>query len=192
MRYRFKKVMAVAGLISLAAVAEARAESFLIATIAGSDCSGVFGQGFSNCAIPGTFDPETSPVIIKFNADGTVNDRNSALFPTIDGSEFSFTFDSANTGTWTYTPGAGDPSSLVSFFVAKGGDSFNLFSVNSNGPNAWFTPLNDGGQGAGLSHLTFYEGASDSVVPEPGTWLLVGSGLMCARRWRRNRRLPSA
>jgi hypothetical protein len=185
MRSRFKRAAILTGVLTLALAGQARAESFLIATIAGNDCSGVFGTGFSNCAIPGTYDPNTSPVIIKFNPDGTVNEVNSALFPTISGSEFSFTFGPGNTGSWNYTPGAGDPATLVSFFVAKGGDAFNLFSVDSNGPNAWFTPANGSDQGAGLSHLTFYEGGTDSVVPEPGTWLLVGSGLMCARRWRK-------
>jgi hypothetical protein len=182
MRSRFKKVAVLCGLLSLAVASQARAESFHVATIAGSDCSGVFGSGFTNCRIPSTFDPDMTPVIIKFNADGSVDEINSALFPTISGSEFSFNFTGADTGTWTYTPGADDPATLVSFFVAKGGDSFNLFSVDSNGPNSWFTP-----DGAGLSHLTFYEGASSDVVPEPGTWLLVGSGLVAARRWRKNR-----
>lgn len=182
MRSRFKKAVVLGPLLSLALATGARAESIYIATIAGNDCSGVFGASFNDCRIPSTYDPEMTPVIIKFNADGTVSEINSALFPTISGSEFSFTFGDSDTGSWTYTPGAGDPATLVSFFVAKGGDSFNLFSVNSNGPNAWFTP-----DGAGLSHLTFYEGAADNVVPEPGTLLLVGSGLLAAQRWRRTR-----
>jgi hypothetical protein len=38
-----------------------------------------------------------------------------------------------------------------------------------------------------LSHLTFYNGAGDAVVTEPGTWFLVGSGLLAARRWRRSK-----
>jgi hypothetical protein len=188
MKSRWKGPVVLAALMSLAAATQARADSILFATMTGNDCSGVLGQGFFNCAIPSTFDLNTSPVIIQFNADGTVNEINSALFPTISGNEFSFTFNSASTGSWTYTPGAGDPATLVSFFVAKGGDGFNLFSVNGNGPNSWFTPLNNNGGPSGLSHLTFFGGGSEAVVPEPTTWLLVGSGLMFARRFRKNRK----
>ena len=108
-----------------------------------NDCSGVFGQGFANCKIPSKFDPNESPIIIKFNfSDGVPGaiEINSGLFPTIDGSEFSFDFtgDGA-TGTWTYNPGAGDPG--INFFVAKGGPDFNLFS-NLGDPlsDDWFTP----------------------------------------------------
>lgn len=193
MRSRFKRAAVLGALMSLAVASQVRAESIHIATIEGNDCAGVFGRPFSLCSVPSTYDPSTSPVIIKFNSDGTVSEINTELFPTITGDEFSFSFaDQGKTGTWTYTPGTDDPSTLVTFFVAKGGDSFNLFSVDGNGPNSWFTPLNNGGQVAGLSHLTFYDGASDNVVPEPGTWFLVGSGLLAARRWRRNRQAEEA
>lgn len=38
----------------------------------GSDCSGVFGQGFESCR-----SPTGSPIIIKFNADGSIDDFNT-------------------------------------------------------------------------------------------------------------------
>ncbi len=78
--------------------------------------------------------------------------------------------------------------------VAKGGPNFNLFSITGNS-GIWFTPLNPANEKPfGLSHLTFFEGgqSSDAVVPEPGTWLLVGSGLIAARRWRRRGQQPIA
>ncbi|HJR57867.1 MAG TPA: PEP-CTERM sorting domain-containing protein [Vicinamibacterales bacterium] len=189
MTVRWTRLALLAALMSLAVSSRAQAESVLLGTFAGSDCAGLFGDSFTACAIPDDFDPDNSPVIIKFNANGSVNEINSSLFPTISGDEFSFTFGSDGTGTWTYTPDADDPFTLVSFFVAKAGSSFNLFGVDSNGPNSWFTPTGPNGQPLGLSHLTFYEGASDAVVPEPATMLLVGSGLLAARRWRRKQQV---
>lgn len=173
----FTKALVVVGFSAFSSIASAD----FIQTFAGNDCSGVFGQGFANCKIPANIDPNESPIIIKFdlNTDGTFSTEiNSALFPTIDGSEFDFDFTgSGATGTWTYTPGAGDP--LINFFVAKGGPDFNLFS-NLGDPNTddWFTPLNPGGNPAGLSHLSFYD--TGGVVPEPTTLLLLGAGLFAA------------
>ena len=69
---------------------------------------------------------------------------NSGLFPSIDGSEFVLSFADAvgTSGTWTYTPGAGDPG--ITFWVAKGGAFFNLFTDDSGAAvttGTWVTPL---------------------------------------------------
>ena len=118
----------------------------------------MFGDSFGQCAIPSVYDPDNTPVIIKFNANGSVNEVNSDLFPTISGDEFSFTFTSSSSGSWLYTPGTSDPSFLVSFMVAKGGPNFNLFSVTGNS-GMWFTPINPNNQQPyDLSHLTFFWG----------------------------------
>ena len=192
MRICSARVAVVVGVLSLGASSTVRADSILVTTLSGSDCSGVFGQSFQNCAIPDAYDPENTPVIIKFDANGSVSEINSDLFPTISGSEFSFSFGASGTGSWVYSPGADDPSSLVSFFVAKGGPAFNLFSVTGNG-GSWVTPTNPAnGQPFGLSHLTFYEGGQGvppevPPVPEPATLLLVGGGLAAAARLRRLR-----
>jgi hypothetical protein len=147
------------GAFALAAMAGG-ANAALISTIEGNDCSGVFGQGFENCAVNG------SPIIIKFDVSGSI-EINTALFPTVSGSEFTFSSTSSNgsSGTWIYRPGAGDP--LITFYVAKGSNSFNLFS-NDGDPNTgdWVTPLNNGGNRAGLSHLSFYD--TGATTPAAG------------------------
>ena len=177
--FGWKKALVVAGIAALPSVASAD----YIATIAGNDCSGVFGVGFANCKVPTQYDPNQSPVIIKFDFDDAGNVSavtiNSALFPTITGLEFTFSFGSGGTGTgtWTYAPGPGDPS--IHFFVAKGGPlGFNLFS-NLGDPNsdAYFTPNTPSGKPAGLSHLTFYDTGAHQV-PEPAPVALLGLGLL--------------
>jgi hypothetical protein len=182
----FKRALVAAGFSAFSSIASAA----LIGSIEGNDCAGVFGQPFAACSIPANIDPNETPIIIKFdyNADlGTFSTEiNSALFPTIDATEFSFEFrGSGGTGTWQYTPGPGDPA--INFFVAKGGNFFNLFS-NLGDPNAdtWQTPLNPANNGLfGLSHLSFYDTDGGGQVPEPTTLLLIGAGLFAASFARR-------
>jgi hypothetical protein len=176
----FRKIITAACLTAGLSAFAPTASAALIATIEGNDCSGVFGQGFADCKVPAQYDPNQTPIIIKFdlNQDGSTFTAtiNTALFPSIDGSEFSFNITGAGTGTWTYNPGAGDPA--INFFVAKGGPNFNLFS-NLGDPlsDDWLTPTNPANnQPFGLSHLSFYD--TGAKVPEPMPLALLGAGLL--------------
>jgi hypothetical protein len=179
-----RRFLLAAGLLAFSSAASAA----LIATIAGNDCSGVFGQGFNDCKIPAQYDPNQSPIIIKFEFDdnGNVTGVEIAdLFPTIDGTEFAFVHTSPGIGSWTYTPGAGDPS--ITFFVAKGGPGFNLFSTGGLADN-YQTPANCGAKNnqCGLSHLSFYDTGGQQIV-EPATLLLFGIAAIGAALARRRR-----
>ena len=163
----------------------AQAAAFLIATIDGNDCSGVFGTG-ANCTTSGTFNGtplNNSPIMAKFdyNDSGSVSSvLTGAAFPSITGSEFNLTLGANGFISYTYTPGAGDP--LIQYIAVKGGNSFNLFAVaGSFAESNLFTPTTgNSGNRAGVSHITFYDTALPPVVtvPEPMSLALFGAGLL--------------
>ena len=75
----------------------------------GNDCSGYFGTGFDSCTIFVNSMGERielSPVIAKFEEDLSLDEVNNTVFPSVDGSEFSFSDPVPEnvTGTWNYTP----------------------------------------------------------------------------------------
>lgn len=176
----FRRVLTAALLTAGFTAFAPSASASLIATIEGNDCAGAFGANFNECRVPAQYDLNQTPIIIKFDFDPNTPQTieiNSALFPTIDGTEFSFTGTGGASGTWTYNPGPGDP--MINFFVAKGGPNFNLFR-NLGDPlsDDWFTPLNPGENPPALSHLSFYDTTGDGKVPEPMPLALLGAGLL--------------
>ncbi len=187
----------------------------------GNDCKGYFavgpGNGFDSCTIfanEGGQNILLSPVIAQYNESLNVSEVNNTVYPSIDGTEFSFSnttssgTDTNLTGDWSYNRGLLDPG--VRFWVAKN-QSFTLFwevddsAVASGGvcdvtdlytvaclsaalvvdSGSWTTP---GGQS--LSHITFYDSVDPTVVPDiplpaAGWMLIAGLGGMGALRRRK-------
>lgn len=188
-----------------------------------NDCAGYFGRPFDACTIFVDSDGqriELSPVVAKYDTtDGvlpaTATAINNSLYPSVDGTEFSFSGVSADSvsGTWTYTPGVDDPA--VKYWVAKTG---------GGGGNADFTvfwevdaaAMQSGGAcdgttdyytlaclqealvqttntwvtagGRGLSHITFYNTKGPTIVAAPVTLALMGLGLLGMGMMRRRAR----
>ncbi|MFZ1059576.1 MAG: hypothetical protein WAP47_10330 [Candidatus Rokuibacteriota bacterium] len=167
-------VYAVVGLGLLVWGNEASA-TLQVQTLDGNDCAGVFGKDFDNCSF------NDSPIVIKIEAGGGI--EVNSLFPTINGSEFTFVpplDGTVDSGTWTYAPNdPGDP--LIRYWVAKAGPEFNLFWFGDADPdsalvqfsNIWFTP-----EQRGLSHLSFYDTLDQRRVPGPSSLALVGLALL--------------
>lgn len=104
------KSIATAAFVGLMATSAASA-----ATVARQN--GVFcGGGFEACTVDG------SAAVIRFKGGKLVTAKISSLFPSIDGSEFSFTVTKRRNGkpiagTWVYTPGEGDP--MITAYLVK-------------------------------------------------------------------------
>lgn len=188
-------VLSVLGFLSMPASAATVSAEF-----AGNDCSGIFSgtsSGFEGCVI--SFDGvELSPVIAKLDIDDFGNvtyiETNQSLYPSIDGSEFTLSYDGdMSSGSFTYNGTAPDPN--VRYWAAKAGPGFNLFwtvadsEVAAGGAcetstlnlaclqaaqdvfsGSWYTP-----GGKDLSHLTFY---NHGVIPVPAAAWLFSSGLL--------------
>lgn len=183
---RAKSIGGVAGaalIMAVSALVPNDADAALLETFDGNDCGGEFGQPFADCSIPSDIDENESPIVAKFdfpdNGDEIESEINTELFPSVIGDEFSFDLSGQGVGTWSYMPDdPGDPA--INFFVAKGGNFFNLFSVDGGTTDVDFaTPINPNNeQNFGLSHLSFYDTARETPVPTPASLGLLGIGLI--------------
>lgn len=176
------KIMAVAGLAAFL-VGNIGSEAHAVTygdgdIVGGNDCAGVLGTP-PNCVLNG------SSMIVKFdfNDDGTMEPPEFGNFATIDGSEFMISFDMGgmSSGSWTYTPGVGDPS--ITGWTVKAGPQFKVF-LGTGLSGFWDTP-----DGKDISHITFFNGPPPNPIPLPAAaWLLLsGIGGLGVMGWRKQR-----
>jgi hypothetical protein len=180
--------LAAAALVAAALPAHATLVLNSTGLLPGNDCAGDLGT-------PPACSYEGSPMIAKFDfVTGGGTAFTAGSFPSITGSEFSFTGGGTPSGTFTYTPGTGDP--LIRFWSLKSGPEYEVFwyTSGSSGPasSAVTVPTSASIMWAtsnkkDISHITFFD-TDDLEVSEPGSLALLGLGLLAvaARRRRTN------
>lgn len=148
----------------------------------GNDCQ---GGAFASCAADSTGigqDHSGSLAIYKLDANGS---QEFGSFTTINGSEFSVTFDDkTHVLSWTYTPGPGDPQ--VNYFDIKQANGYELYGDPSNPITNFSVDLDSvfGRQGSGFSHITWFDNPQNQItdppvpVPEPASATLLASALI--------------
>jgi len=190
-----KFFLGCAGAVALTiGVGNASAATLSVA-YSGNDCSGVFGQGFSNCNVTAPDGTKLSPVMAKYdNQANGITDVNQSVFPSLSTpvsgvmTEFSV---NETTKTWTYTPGANDP--LIKYWVLKQTNAFTLYwnvadasvaacsTVYSLSCMLLAQSITSGSWTGDFSHITWYDtkgpGGAVPEVPLPAGILLLISAL---------------
>lgn len=193
--------LTMAGTFAIAGSASAAPLGFT--TYDGNICTGnsstpgvTTGNGLGECSFDG------SPVIARFEFGDDVSSFSiESFYDGVTADDFAFSMvedlDDGMGGTtfgysFTYSPDDGDP--LITAFAAKGGPSFNLYERHDGeaimDSVTFLTPLNPGGNRAGLSNVTFFDTEltpTPSPIPLPaaGWMLLAGIGGLAAMRRQR-------
>ncbi len=104
-----------------------------------------------------------------------------ALGQSDEGAPFTYTpssgidLVSSFAGTWTQTSGLG----TVRYITIKAANSFALYEFSPGASTGAYSTegiLNNGGQQPTVSHISFWSTTDTNPIPEPSTFLLLGSG----------------
>lgn len=204
MRRALVTALAAASMVAMASSAQAAivvGDGFAVGGLhGGNDCALGGGVGFSGCWITANGTTTTQPpadqnpsrVVAAIGTNGSTSDI-STNYPTIDGSEFTVSFNgTSHVLSFLYGAGAGDP--ILHYITIKQANGYEIFyNSAANGFASGTTYTFDldnyfGRQSDSFSHVTVWDSAGG--VPEPATWamMLVGFGGigMAMRRRRRN------
>jgi hypothetical protein len=183
-----KLVMALAvgatvGLAPLSASAVTATFAPVGSVQSGNDCTGTLGTSPECVYFSDTLGVNT-PQIAKYDVEEDEWEFNPA-FPSVDLSDFSLTFTTAASGTFTYTGDVG-----ITAFTLKAGNAWRAFEITNNGTATdyngvpWSTLtaglVDGGGAGRELSHIVFFDSRANppQFIPIPAAAWLLAAGLM--------------
>ncbi len=155
--------------------------------------SGYPGGGDGIFSNAGGGDPLSAVEAAILGATG-VNVNLIALGKSDEGAPFTYTptgaidLESSFAGTWTQTSGAG----TVRYISIVAANSFALYEFSPGASTGVYSTagiLNNGGQQPTVSHISFWSTTDPGgpVIPEPSTFLLLGSGAV-GLLWLRRRK----
>lgn len=179
------RLVAMGAVIAASAICAAPAQAQTATSqwsFSGNACGGT--GGINNCYAtttgtvvqgnPGT--AGSSPLIARIDANenGSVGTKEiSTLFPSVSGTEFNVTYNSgANSLTFGYTPGAGDPA--IHYVGLFQGSTYDLFYYASGITSGTYSLSTYFPNNPGWSHIDFFD--TSGPVPEPATWAMMMLG----------------
>ena len=137
-----------------------------------------------------------SYAIAKYEFDDGVAGavETSSVFPSIDGSEFTISFNSGSdqAGTWSYMPSTGDPTIVTAFAIKGGSGGAAIYEWDSSSGTDFSSISFDMAMNVGnfaLSNITFWDTTTPPPAPVPlpasALLLLAGVGGFAALRRRK-------